>query len=406
MTARLHEESPRPPSSRAAASPVVASPHRTRRAEEATSHSNRFRALIQRVRDRSRRAPGAPALTVADPLEVTLDGPPPASPRTRRSGEGRLAQGRPAAAQARWTDPYQPGTVLAGRYQLVEQLGEGGMGAVWRACSMSLDLDVAVKVIRRDACVPDAGDRLLKEARATARVIHPAAVRVFDFNVTDAGDPFLVMELLAGKTLSRVLAEEGPLSPLSAVQLVLPLLDALCVAHREGIVHRDVKPANVMIVEQGRRVAPKLIDFGIAGITPNAWSRKLAPYGVLLGSPIYMAPEQASRSPVIDARTDVWGACTLLYELVSGRRPFRGFDRTSVIREILSSSPPRPAALADDAQLWAIVERGLAKALEDRWPTMDALGGALAAWAIARGATCDATGASLTATWSVAARRE
>jgi serine/threonine-protein kinase len=272
------------------------------------------------------------------------------------------------------------------------------MGSVWRAWNMSLDLDVAVKLVRCTG-VPHAGERLLKEARAAARVVHPGAVRVFDFDLTDAGDPFLVMELLSGRTLSRALRESGPLTPLEAVLLILPVLGALRVAHREGIVHRDVKPANVVLVEGGRHAAPKLIDFGIAAVAPSSWSRKLSAIGMLLGSPSYMSPEQACGGAILDVRTDVWGACTTLYETMSGARPFGGADRSSIIHEILWSAPRRPDALATHPELWEIVRRGLAKALADRWPTVDELGAALARWALAQGATWDAAGASLAGEW-------
>jgi serine/threonine-protein kinase len=290
---------------------------------------------------------------------------------------------------------YAPGTILCGRYQLIELLGEGGMGAVWRARSLTLDVEMAVKLVRRCAGVPNAGERLLREARVAARVRHPSAVRVLDFCHTDSGDPFLVMELLAGRTLARALAEDGPLPPLRAVQLLLPVIGALAAAHREGIVHRDVKPANVMLVEAERRVIPKLVDFGIAGVAPSAWSSKLASYGMLVGSPAYMAPEQARGVPNVDPRTDVWAICTVLYEAISGERPFGGEGRADLVREILTARPRRPEVLAGYPGLWSLLERGLAKAPEDRWPTMEALGAALSAWALARGATCDATGATL-----------
>jgi serine/threonine-protein kinase len=305
----------------------------------------------------------------------------------------------PARAASSRRSGHAPGAVLAGRYQLVEPLGEGGMGAVWRARSLCLDVDVAVKLVRHDAGVPNAGERLLREARVAARVRHSAAVRVFDFCLTESGDPLLVMELLPGRSLARALADNGPLAPLHAVRLLLPVIGALAAAHREGIVHRDVKPTNVMLVEEGGRVIPKLIDFGIAGVAPSAWSSKLSSYAALLGSPVYMSPEQARGVPDLEARTDVWGACTVLYEAVSGERPFGGADRASVVQDILSARPRRPAALADHPRLWEILERGLAKSPEQRWPTMAALGAALAAWALEGGATCDTTGAPLADPW-------
>jgi serine/threonine-protein kinase len=335
---------------------------------------------------RMRRSPALGGRSV-DPDAVTIasDRPPPMpSPEP------------PAAIQS----AYKAGDVLAHRYRLIEPIGEGGMGSVWRARSLGLDLDVALKLIRRDTEVPHAGERLLKEARAAARVVHPSAVRVFDYSVTDAGDPFLVMELLTGTSLATRLAESGPLAAMEAVQLLLPVIGALSVAHREGIVHRDVKPANIMLIDESGRVIPKLIDFGIAGVAATAWSRKLTATGMLLGSPIYMAPEQVrggGSDP--DERTDVWGVCTMLYELVSGVRPFGGQNSASIILDILYAKLPRHDALTADPKLWAIVERGLSKSSADRWPSMGALGQALAAWAIGNGAEHDITGASLAVHW-------
>jgi serine/threonine-protein kinase len=294
---------------------------------------------------------------------------------------------------------YAPGDVLAQRYRLVELIGRGGMGAVWRARSLSLELDVALKLIRRDADVQHAAERLLKEARAAARVAHPSAVRVFDYGVTQAGDPFLVMELLHGTSLSQRLLEIKTFRPLEAVQLALPVAGALAAAHREGVVHRDVKPANVMLLEHGAYVVPKLIDFGVAGMSAAIWEKRLTTHGMMIGSPVYMAPEQVRGGADPDERSDVWGLCTVLYELVSGTRPFAGPNSATVIFDILNAKLRRPDHFAEHPELWAIVERGLAKRPSDRWSGMGALGRALAEWALARGAMFDAAGSSLAVHW-------
>ncbi|EYF06259.1 serine/threonine protein kinase [Chondromyces apiculatus DSM 436] len=294
---------------------------------------------------------------------------------------------------------YAAGDVLAQRYRLVDQIGHGGMGAVWRARSISLDLDVALKLIRREAEVQHAAERLLKEARAAARVAHPSAVRVHDFGVTLAGDPFLVMELLQGQSLSERLTELGTFPFTEAVQLVLPVAGALAAAHREGVVHRDVKPANIMLVEQGASVVPKLIDFGVAGVSAAIWATRLTTHGMMLGSPVYMAPEQIRGGTDPDERTDIWGLCTVLYELVSGTRPFAGPNSATVIFDVLNTRLRRPEQFQDEPELWSIVERGLAKAPQDRWPNMASLGRALAEWALARGVTFDAAGMSLGVHW-------
>jgi serine/threonine-protein kinase len=271
------------------------------------------------------------------------------------------------------------------------------MGDVWRARNLGLDIDVALKLIRHDCGLPDASSRLLREARAAAQVSHRAAVRVFDLGVTEAGEPFVVMELLDGKPLSRALSEGGPMSPVRAVQLLLPVIGALSAAHAAGVVHRDVKPANIVLVRDGRRTVPKLIDFGIA----FAVSRAAGSVGAeaLLGSPAYMSPEQIRGRPAPDPRADVWSVCVVLYEMVSGGRPFGGPDSISIVHDVLRIDPPCAEVFEAHPRLWEIVTRGLEKSPEGRFPTMASLGRALAQWAITRGIAHDAMGTSLVDYW-------
>ncbi|WP_438044893.1 serine/threonine-protein kinase [Sorangium sp. So ce128] len=292
---------------------------------------------------------------------------------------------------------YAPGDVLGGRYRLTELLGEGSMGAVWKARNLSLSLDVALKLIRRDCAVLEATSRLIREAQATARVSHRAAVRIFDLCFTEEGEPFAVMELLQGRSLAQALAESGAMSPISAVQLLLPVIGALGAAHGAGVVHRDVKPANIVLVREGRRTVPKLIDFGIAFTAVRTAGDERRE--TLVGSPAYMAPEQVRGGQESDARADVWSACVVLYELVSSRRPFGGPSSISIVHDVLRAAPPRPEALELHPRLWEIIERGLAKDPDGRFTTMAALGRALAQWAIAAGVAHDVTGASLVDYW-------
>ncbi|WP_437970651.1 serine/threonine-protein kinase [Sorangium sp. So ce260] len=337
-----------------------------------------------------------------DPASDAPAAPASVSPATLRAG---LAGVAPAAAlPAPATDApavalrrYAPGDVLAGRYRLTELIGEGSMGAVWKARNLALNVDVALKLIRRDCAVPEAASRLLKEAQATARVSHRAAVRVFDLSFTEEGEPFVVMELLQGRSLAQVLAESGAMSPTSGVQLLLPVIGALSAAHGAGVVHRDVKPANIVLVRDGRRTVPKLIDFGIAFTATRALDD--GPKDALVGSPAYMAPEQVRGGQESDARSDVWSVCVVLYELVSGRRPFGGPGSISIVHDVLRVDPPRAEAFEPHPRLWEIIERGLAKAPDGRFPTMAALGRALAQWAIASGVAHDVTGASLVDYW-------
>ncbi|MEP7124672.1 MAG: serine/threonine-protein kinase [Byssovorax sp.] len=293
---------------------------------------------------------------------------------------------------------YSPGDLLSDRYRLISPIGEGGMGTVWRAHSLSLQRDVAVKLIRRDRESAEAVDRLQLEARAAGALEHPSIVRVFDLGETSFGDPFLVMELLQGESLADIIDNGGPMREPRAVAMMLPVAAALQAAHEKGIVHRDVKPDNIFVVpldrDEGTRL-PKIVDFGLARL--EATQRRLTAEGSVLGSPGYMAPEQAMGERDVDAQADVWAFCVVLYELVTGLVPFSGANIGHTIAAIIQLDPrPTTELMGGDPELWAILARGLAKAREDRWPGMLALRNALTAWAIAHGVSADVTGAPLT----------
>lgn len=292
------------------------------------------------------------------------------------------------------------GDLLADKYRILGPLGAGGMGTVWRAHSLWLDVDVAIKVLHREQIDIIGAERLLREARATARLGHPAIVRVFDFGQTDAGQPFLVMELLDGVSLATWLETQGPMSSAQAVQMLLPVASALAAAHAQGIVHRDIKPANIIAVrnETGAYM-PKIVDFGIAKLA-NCGGRALTQTGTIMGSPEYMSPEQANGILEVGEQTDVWALCVVLYELITGRRPFGGTTLAAILYAVFHQDPAPASRFADcDEDLWAIIERGLNKSPTERWPTMRALGRALASWAAKRGITTDAAGMSLTHYW-------
>ncbi|XXX74670.1 protein kinase [Sorangium sp. So ce134] len=292
------------------------------------------------------------------------------------------------------------GEVLGGKYQIVGRLGAGGMGTVWRARSLWLDVDVAIKVLHEEQFDAHAAERLLREARATARLGHPAIVRVFDFGETDSGEPFLVMELLEGTSLSNWLEANGRMPAEQAVQMLLPVACALAAAHAQSIVHRDIKPANILVVSDGAGgYVPKVVDFGIAKLA-NAVSPAITQRGMIVGSPEYMSPEQADGQLEIGEQTDVWAFSVVLYELITGRRPFTGESLGAVISAIFSKEPvPTTQLGAGDEELWSIIRRGLAKSPAERWPNMRSLGRALASWAVERGVTADVAGTSLAHQW-------
>jgi serine/threonine-protein kinase len=273
------------------------------------------------------------------------------------------------------------------------------MGDVWLARNEALDIDVAVKLLRKEAEGPDAGSRFLREARAAARLTHPATVRIFDFGIAEGGEPFIVMERLIGEDLATLLQRRGRFPAIHAVRTILPIVHALASAHAKGVIHRDLKPENVFLARaDGDRIEPKVVDFGVAKLDlPKELS--LTKNGVLLGSPAYMPPEQAQGTGV-DHRADIWSLAVVLYEMVAGVRPFDGKTHNAVLIAI-GRDEPRPITdlSAGDEDLWNIVAKGLCKDRRQRWESMRAFGEALAGWAIARGASEDITGHAIEATW-------
>lgn len=237
---------------------------------------------------------------------------------------------------------------MTGRYRLVESIGQGGMGRVWRAADEILDRQVAVKEMRIDGLdAEDSGtrrERTLREARATARIDHPNVVRVYD--VVDEGERlWIVMELVAGRSLERILAEEGPLGPCDTARIGLGLVAALRQVHARGVLHRDIKPGNVL-VENGSGPPPRsherrvvLTDFGIAAIQD---AKALTMVGMLVGSPDYMAPERISGRPQ-GPPSDVWSLGTTLCAALGGRSPFARDTTLATLHAVLYEEPELPA---------------------------------------------------------------
>jgi eukaryotic-like serine/threonine-protein kinase len=297
-------------------------------------------------------------------------------------------------------DDYAPGEVIAGRYRLVRELARGGMGVVWVAHALMLGIDVALKFVRPDTATEIDFARIEREAQAAARCSHPALVRVFDFGWTDRGDPYLVMELLVGELLSTTLEREGRLSAVQAVRALLPIVDALRTAHQCYIVHRDIKPHNIIVAcDPGGTRWPKLLDFGIAKFRMAARFDVTAE-GVVVGSPEYMSPEQATGCGEVDARSDVWSLCATLYHLTVGVPPFHRAAFQALVHAILHEAPtPITESAVGDSALWAIIARGLAKDPGRRIGSMSELGAALARWLLAQGVGDDWSRKSLRSVW-------
>ncbi|MFF4058456.1 protein kinase [Streptomyces sp. NPDC001668] len=237
---------------------------------------------------------------------------------------------------------------MTGRYRLVESIGQGGMGRVWRAADEMLDRQVAVKEMRIDGL--DAEDtrtrreRTLREARATARIDHPNVVRVYD--VVDEGERlWIVMELVKGRSLERMTVEDGPLGPRETAVLGLGLVQALRQVHARGVLHRDIKPGNVLVesgVEPGARTGRRIVltDFGIAAMQD---AKALTMVGMLVGSPDYMAPERVSGRPQ-GPPSDIWSLGATLCAALGGRSPFSRDTTLATLHAVLYEEPELPAA--------------------------------------------------------------
>ena len=262
------------------------------------------------------------------------------------------------------------------RYHLIEPLGQGGMAIVYKAYDTRLERDVAVKIIRRNAFSPDVLERVLKrfdrEAKSLAKLTHPNIVSIIDYGEIE-GSPYLVMPYLMGGTLKSLLGK--PLPWQKVVSLLLPIADALAYAHQKGIVHRDVKPGNILVTEGG---APMLTDFGIARLLETEESQTLTGTGVGVGTPEYMSPEQGMGREV-DGRSDVYSLGVVFYEMVTGRKPYTADTPMAVVLKQSTEPLPRPGQFVRDLpeNIEKILFKALAKNVEDRYQSMTDFANAL-----------------------------
>jgi serine/threonine-protein kinase len=265
----------------------------------------------------------------------------------------------PAAAPA-------PAPARLGRYTLLDKLGEGAMGVVWRAHDPLLDRSLALKTFRAPAGAATASLRLRCEAQAAARLSHPGIVAVYEYG-EDGAQPFIAMEYVRGRALLGALAQRQPLPIDDVLCLMVQLLVALQCAHEQGVWHRDIKPSNVMITCEGRL---KITDFGVARIEHHGATSTARERGII-GSPGYLAPECYRRDSVVDQRADLYACGVLLFELLTGARPYRGSPDVVMFKTL--NLPVPPLAVPGDAQFVPlsrfahVVQRALTKAPDQRY---------------------------------------
>jgi serine/threonine-protein kinase len=284
------------------------------------------------------------------------------------------------------------GKIIDGRYEVMSVLGEGGMGTNYEVRHTHLGRRFALKVLRRDTRDPTLVTRYIQEAKAAAAIGHPNIVAFSDFGEIDpdgsapvglARIPYFVMELVSGTTLSKILRTGKKMAPDRAAAMVLQCASALGAAHDAGVVHRDLKPDNILIVKTGDREFVKLLDFGVAKI---AGTGRLTLSGIVFGTPLYMSPEQAAGQPV-DKRADIYALGAILYQCLTGSVPFEAETYMGVLQKHMRTAPDPIETDASDPPLVAalspIVMRCLAKKPDDRYASMaelsEAVEGAVAA---------------------------
>ncbi len=252
-----------------------------------------------------------------------------------------------------------------GRYQILERVGRGGMGVLYRGIDPVLDREVAIKVMLVDFSedTEQMRPRFYREAQAAARLQHSNIVTVFEF-AEDNNTPYIVMEFLRGASLAGRMASPIPLTLDDKLNIVAQLCGALHYAHEQGVIHRDIKPANIFILPDG---TTKLLDFGVAKLTTSTLTRQ----GDVLGSASYMSPEQVGGSDSVDGRSDIFSVGVMLYELIAGRKPFEADSPTATIMKILRDDPPPLDGVVPGLppQLVTAVGRTLAKDPADRFAT-------------------------------------
>src|SRR5688572_3994881 len=277
------------------------------------------------------------------------------------------------------------GKDIAGQFRILQRIGSGGMGAVYKAEQPEMNRFVAIKILHpKYVSRPDLVSRFRREARAMSHLSHPNTARVFMYGQLEDGACYIVMEYLEGKNLAQVTRAEGMLQPARAVNIMVQVCGALEEAHRQGMVHRDLKPENIFLTSQGGITDfPKVLDFGLAKVTEKQMrpgSLVLTREGMVFGTPEFMSPEQA-RGKTLDARSDIYSLGVIFYELLTGKLPFEAKHSIEYI-QLHVSTPPAPLSqrvpgLTFPPALDAAVARALAKDPDQRYPSAMAFAAAL-----------------------------
>ncbi len=292
--------------------------------------------------------------------------------------------------------PPQVGELVAGKYRVERQLGEGGIGFVLMARHTELDKVVALKLLHPHLSRnPQLVQRFAREARAAAKLRSRHVAQVLDVGTLEQGAPYMVMEFLHGEDLSDRLTRVGKLPPAEAVDVLLQTCEAVAEAHAAGIIHRDLKPANLFLAEEAGEILVKVLDFGISKMREGDSS--LTASATVIGTPLYMSPEQMHSARNVDERSDVWALGVILYELLSGTTPFTGETMPELCLAVVSKPHPRLLDLQPELPpgLCAVVDDCLSKPLELRVKTVAELAQRLAPFGSGKQAVSIARIASL-----------
>jgi serine/threonine-protein kinase len=276
--------------------------------------------------------------------------------------------------------PIAPGEVFLGKYRIEKVLGQGGMGVVVAARHLQLDELVAIKFLHATfAAQKDQVERFLREGRAAVKIKSEHVARVRDVDVLPDGTPYMIMEHLVGLDLGDLLVRDGPVAIPEAVEYVLQACECLAEAHTSGIVHRDLKPANLFLIDRADgSPCVKVLDFGISKLR-DAQQAALTNTNGMMGSPLYMAPEQLSSAKTVDQRADVWALGVILFELITNKRPFQADSLPQLVFTVATEPPIPLTQLLSDAprSLEDVILRCLEKKAEDRIRDVGALAKAL-----------------------------